>query len=130
MPEANAHQVWISLVKIFYDNQESKLMQLEKDLRNITMGDLSVLVYFSKIQNLSSLICNIDAESKVNDKNLVKYAINGLSTSFEYISTTIHYCKLLPSFQEMQSMLLFKEQCLLVPQNAPNQPDVDYSLSR
>lgn len=103
-------------------------MQLDNDLCNITMVDLSVLTYCSKIQNLVFLIRNLNVDSKVQYKHLVNYVINSLSTRFKYISVIILHSKPLPSFQEMQSTFLL-EETLLVPRNTTSQPHADHSSS-
>jgi len=73
-----SRQVWLNLEKLFRDNKDARAMQLANELRSITMGDLTVSAYCCKIKNLADLLENLDNESKVSDKHLVIYTINGL----------------------------------------------------
>lgn len=128
-PNIHTRHVWVTLEKLFWENKESNLMQLDNELRSITMGDLSVATYTSKIQNSASLIENLDVDSKVKDKYLVKYMINSLSSRFSYISTILHHNKPLPSFQDARSMLALEEQCLLILCNRSPTPHIDHPSS-
>jgi len=117
--DAMARQVWLNLEKLFRDNKDARSMQLESELRSITMGDLSVLAYCSKIKKIADLLENLDSDSKVSDKHLVIHTINGLSPRFDYVASIIRHRSPLPSFFETQSMLLLEEQRFkpnLVPQ--------------
>ena len=73
---SSASHVWKMLKDIFHDNKSARAMQLDNDLRNIELGNLSITEYFHKINRLADLLANIEAP--VDEKNLVAYAINGL----------------------------------------------------
>lgn len=37
-----AYDVWISLEKVFRDNKASKIIQLDRELRNISIGNFTI----------------------------------------------------------------------------------------
>nr|GEW86225.1 ribonuclease H-like domain-containing protein [Tanacetum cinerariifolium] len=49
------------LKDVFHDNKSAKAMQLDNDLRNIKLGNLTITEYFHKINRLADLLDNIDA---------------------------------------------------------------------
>ncbi|CAI9302123.1 unnamed protein product [Lactuca saligna] len=83
-------------------------MQLESDLRSITMGDLSVHDYFTKIKKIASLLEGMG--EKVKEKHVVIHAINGLSHKFDNIAGIIRHNKPPPTFDGAWSILLIEEQ--------------------
>ncbi|KAJ9567108.1 hypothetical protein OSB04_003074 [Centaurea solstitialis] len=52
--DATALQVWTTLENLFGENKDARCMQLDTELRNIVMGDLSVNAYCTKM-NLTHL---------------------------------------------------------------------------
>ncbi|KAJ9565550.1 hypothetical protein OSB04_001516 [Centaurea solstitialis] len=126
---STALQVWTDLETLFRDNKDPRTMQLDSELRNLVMGDLSVHAYFAKIKGIADLLANLDPASAVPDKHLVNYAINGLSSRFESVANIIRYRSPLPSFLEVRSMLLMEEQRLSNHRPAPIASHVDHSSS-
>nr|KAJ0197156.1 hypothetical protein LSAT_V11C700354450 [Lactuca sativa] len=57
--KATAHGLWVALEDLFRTNKDQKAMQLEDQLRNITMGDLSVNDYCTKIKGISYMLENL-----------------------------------------------------------------------
>jgi len=105
-----AHDVWQNLENLFRDNKDARAMQLEHDLRTITIGDLSVTDYCQKIKTISDLLANID--SAVPEKTLVSYMVNGLSDKYDQVAGIIRHKDPLPSFLQVRSMLLLEESIL------------------
>ena len=66
--QATARKVWLNLHSLFYDNKESTAMQLETELRNITMGDLSLHAYCDKVKKIADLLEGLG--EKIKDRNL------------------------------------------------------------
>ncbi|KAL7598437.1 hypothetical protein Lser_V15G25713 [Lactuca serriola] len=95
-----ARNVYLHMEKLFRDNNKARLMQLDTELRNISIDDISMAVYCYKIQHISNLLENLDASSKVQDKHLVIYVINGLSTKYEHLATLILHRSPFPNFSE------------------------------
>ena len=87
--KAIAHSIWVDLEKLFRDNKENKALQLESELRNITMGDSLVTDYCTRIKTIADLLENLDAP--VPERNLVSYTLSGLTKKFQYIATTIRH---------------------------------------
>ncbi|KAL6552057.1 hypothetical protein OROGR_008211 [Orobanche gracilis] len=102
--------LWCALEHLFRDNKDARAIQLDTELRNITMGDLSVTAYCAKIKSIADLLENLDAANKVPDKNLVIYTLSGLTSRFENISGIIRDKDPFPTFSEARSMLLAEEQ--------------------
>ncbi|KAJ9544043.1 hypothetical protein OSB04_023750 [Centaurea solstitialis] len=76
--DASARHVWQNLETLFRVNKDSKALQIDSELRNINMGDVSVTAYCTKIKILADLLANLDPESAIPDKHLVIYTINAL----------------------------------------------------
>ncbi|CAH1427506.1 unnamed protein product [Lactuca virosa] len=110
-PNATAAVVWKTIEDLFHENKETKSMELDDELRTITIGDSSVMEYCTRIKSISDLLANIG--SPVPERNLVIYAINGLSLKFAHVVTTIRHQKPFPTFLEMRSMLTLEERSML-----------------
>ncbi|KAL4588677.1 hypothetical protein LXL04_001570 [Taraxacum kok-saghyz] len=109
--QATAFDVWSTLEKVFRDNKASKVIQLDRELRNITIGNSSVTDYCNRIKSLADRLEHMD--SKVPDTNLVAYMLNGLSPKFRYIAINIRHREPMPSFWDARSMLVCEEQQMI-----------------
>ncbi|CAH1424980.1 unnamed protein product, partial [Lactuca virosa] len=96
-----ATDVWKTIEDLFHENKETKVMELDDELRTITIGDSSVMEYCIHIKSISDLLANIG--SPLSERNLVIYAINGLSPKFAHVVTTTRHQKSSPTFLEMRS---------------------------
>ncbi|GKD70670.1 hybrid signal transduction histidine kinase M [Tanacetum coccineum] len=105
-----SHDVWKQLKDVFHDNKSARAMQLDNDLRNVELGNLSITDYFHKIRRMADLLANID--SPVDEKNLVFYAINGLGEKYDQVAGIIRHRDPTPTFSQTQSMLLLEESRL------------------
>ncbi|KAJ9535086.1 hypothetical protein OSB04_un001838 [Centaurea solstitialis] len=113
--DSTARDVWQAIENLFRDNKEAKALELDNELRNIVIGDSTIMEYCSRIKGISDLLTNIG--SPVSERNLVTYAINGLSPKYDVIATTIRHRSPFPSFLEMRSILTLEEQRMLQNQN-------------
>ncbi|KAJ9542062.1 hypothetical protein OSB04_028568 [Centaurea solstitialis] len=95
--DATALQVWTTLENLFRENKDARCMQLDTELRNIVMGDLSVNAYCTKVKSLADLVANLDPASAIPDKHLVMYTVNGLSPKYESVANIIRYRSPLPT---------------------------------
>ncbi|GJZ82736.1 ribonuclease H-like domain-containing protein, partial [Tanacetum coccineum] len=102
-------------------NKNARAMQLDNDLRNIELGNLTITEYFHKINRLADLLDNIDAP--VDEKNLVTYAINGLGDKYEQVAGIIRHRDPPPTLAQTQSMLLLEESRLARKTNRPSARD-------
>ncbi|CAH1420858.1 unnamed protein product [Lactuca virosa] len=80
-----AAEIWEDLEALFHSNKDAKALQLDLELQNITL---------------------------VPEKNLVMYAVNGLSRKFDHVAGIICHSRPLPSFLDTRSMLLHEEYVL------------------
>ena len=109
-PKSTARDLWNTLENLFRDNKENRALQLENELRTITIGDLSVQEYCRKRKSLSDLLANVD--SPVTDRQLFMHCLNGLNDKFDGIHNVIRHRSPFPSFHTARSMLLAEEERL------------------
>lgn len=107
--DACARVIWLNIEKSFRDNKDARALQIDSELRSISMGDLTVQSYCAKIKHLADLLERLDKNSKIPDKYLVIYTINGLSSRFDNVGGIIHHRNPMPSFSETKSMLMLEE---------------------
>ncbi|KAL4570763.1 hypothetical protein LXL04_026425 [Taraxacum kok-saghyz] len=122
--KSTAYDVWYRLEDLFRENEDSRVMQLENELRNITMGDSSVTDYCTRIKTIADMLDNLEAP--VPEHNLLAYKLAGLTKKFHYIATTIKYQKHLPSLWEARAILTMEEQSMIREQQkhvAPSHSD-------
>ena len=128
IPDATAAQLWKAIEDLFRDNKEANAIELENQLRNIVIGDSNVMEYYTRIKTISDLLTNIG--SKVPERTLVTYALNGLSSKFDHIATTFRHRNPFPTLLEMRSILSIEEQTLQNQQNRiPQASHTDSSSS-
>ncbi|GKB86788.1 retrovirus-related pol polyprotein from transposon RE1 [Tanacetum coccineum] len=96
--------------KDVWDNKDTRVIQLSNELRIVSQGNDSISDYFQKIQNLTDRLKNLD--SKVEDKHLVSYALNGLHPKFRNMARIIRHREELPTFDNAETMLLLEESQL------------------
>ena len=96
-------------------------MQLDTELRTIELGSLSITDYCHKISRIADLLANID--SPVDEKNLVTYALSGLTDKYEGVAGIIRHRDPPPTFAQAQSMLLLEESCLNHKTSRPSARD-------
>lgn len=70
-----ARQAWLTIERLFCNNKDSRAIQLDAELRNISMGDLSVTTYCTKIKSIADLLENLDLQEKVPDKKILLFMI-------------------------------------------------------
>ncbi|CAI9285746.1 unnamed protein product [Lactuca saligna] len=110
IPDATTTQLWKAIEDLFRDNKEANAIELENQLRNTTLGDSTNMEYYKCIKSITDLVANIG--SKVPERTLVTYALNGLSSKFDHIATTIRHKTAFPTLLEIRSMLSIEEQTL------------------
>lgn len=54
--KASTRKIWMNSHTLFYDDVESTNMQLENDMRNITVGNLTFHEYLDKIKKIIDLL--------------------------------------------------------------------------
>lgn len=86
-PNATARKVWLNIFSLFNDNKETTAMQLESELRCITMGELTVHEYCNKIKRISDLLEGLG--EKVKERHVVIHALNGLSGKYDGLAKPV-----------------------------------------
>ncbi|XP_071697066.1 uncharacterized protein [Rutidosis leptorrhynchoides] len=102
-----AFAAWEFLKTIFQDNKHSKIVELTTELRSLNIGDLTVEQYFLKVESLFALLTNLG--SKIDEDQLVTYAINALSERFPHAHHIILHSNPFPSFDTVQFMITLEE---------------------
>ncbi|CAA7028136.1 unnamed protein product [Microthlaspi erraticum] len=87
--QCSARELWQTLENLFRDNKEARAIQLENELRNLTIGDLPVHDYCQKLKKISDTLANVD--SPVTERVLVIHLLNGLSSKFDNIINVIKH---------------------------------------
>ncbi|XP_071740869.1 uncharacterized protein [Rutidosis leptorrhynchoides] len=105
-----ALEAWVFLKKIFHDNKRSKTIELTAELRSLNIGDQTVDMYFRKIDSIATMLSNLG--SKIEDDELVTYAINGLNDKFPHAMHIILHSDPFPNIDVVRSMLTLEEMQL------------------
>nr|GEX92383.1 zinc finger, CCHC-type [Tanacetum cinerariifolium] len=113
---ATTHGVWKHLADIFHHNKDAHVIQLDNEIRNMVIGNLSMNDCFQEIKSKVDRLVNLD--SKVNDSSLVTYAINGVHSKFPDIARIIRHKEKLLTFDVVRSMILLEEIYMLSQQSA------------
>ncbi|KAL7614435.1 hypothetical protein Lser_V15G06051 [Lactuca serriola] len=104
---ASARKVLQNLHSLFYKNVESTAIQLEAELRNITLGDLAIHDYCENVKRIADLLEGLG--EKVKDRNVVLHALNGLPSKYDNVVGIIRFTKPFPTFSKMRAMLAVEE---------------------
>ncbi|KAL7606224.1 hypothetical protein Lser_V15G20208 [Lactuca serriola] len=105
---STSHTVWLSLENLFRDNKDARAIELDSELRSMTLGDISIAQYCQRMKSISDLLANID--NPIPEKTLVAHLLNGLSPQYEHIATLLRHRDPLPTFLQARSKLLVEEQ--------------------
>ena len=120
--QSSARELWLTLENLFRDNKEARAIQLENELRNLVIGDMSVHEYCQKLKSISDMLTNVD--SPVSDRALVMHLLNGLSSKFDNIINVIKHRFPPCTFSNARSMLVDEESRLKTKRNtAANNDD-------
>ncbi|XP_071715251.1 uncharacterized protein [Rutidosis leptorrhynchoides] len=117
---ASSHVAWTFLENLFTDNKLAKTMELNAELRNLDIGNQSVEEYLRKVDRIATHLRNLG--SKVEDNDLVMYAVNGLNHKYPHVSLIIIHQKPFPDFETVRSMLLMEEMTVNRTQKTTETP--------
>ena len=98
---------WGNLKKIFATSTTTTKLQLRQELSNLRQGDLSVADYTSKIKDICDSLTSIDVN--VKEGEMVQICLGRLALKFGVIRTDVCTRENMPSFFDLQSMLLVEE---------------------
>ncbi|CAH1442145.1 unnamed protein product [Lactuca virosa] len=109
-PGATDHTVWTDLETLFIENKQTREIELDQELRTLTLGDLSISDYCERMKVISDLLVNIG--SSVTEQTLVTYLINVLSPNFDNIAIVLHHQDLFPSLLKCRPILTLEERTM------------------
>ncbi|GJX14131.1 ribonuclease H-like domain-containing protein [Tanacetum coccineum] len=102
-----AKDSWTYIEAIFQDNKRPRAMALKAELRNLKLGDLSIDGYFQKIESIVSGL-----GSPLSNDDVVTFALEGLPSTYETISTVIVSREPFPDLKMVRSLLTTHEMRL------------------
>ncbi|KAL7607668.1 hypothetical protein Lser_V15G12469 [Lactuca serriola] len=105
-----AVDLWSALENLFHDNKDTRDMQLDQELHNISQRDTYVNAYCSRIKNLAELLEK--NEAPVPEKNLVSYTINGLHSHLDHIASILRHRTSFLTFLETRSIFALEEKTM------------------
>ncbi|XP_071689538.1 uncharacterized protein [Rutidosis leptorrhynchoides] len=108
--KSTARATWLNLETLFRTNKDSTALQLEHDLRNFTLGDMSIKDYCTKIKSMADLLKNIG--EPVSDKHLVAYTLQGLPRKWNGVTRAIRLREKQPTWVQTRAILLSEESKL------------------
>nr|GEZ91706.1 hybrid signal transduction histidine kinase M [Tanacetum cinerariifolium] len=106
----NAKDAWTYIAGIFQDNKHPRTMALKAELRNLKLGDLSIDGYFQKIESIVSVLNGLG--SPLSNDDVVTFALEGLPSTYETISTIIVSREPFPNLKTVRSLLTNHEMRL------------------
>ncbi|KAK2981648.1 hypothetical protein RJ640_027103 [Escallonia rubra] len=102
--------VWIVLERRFLDQSTAKELQLKLQLQSLKKVHQSMAQYLRTLKSLAGSLSVIN--SPVSNKDLVIYALVGLSSKYESFITTVTKNNTILSFDDLRTKLLYHEQRL------------------
>ncbi|GJW52933.1 ribonuclease H-like domain-containing protein [Tanacetum coccineum] len=105
-----AKDAWTYIEAIFQDNKRPRAMALKAELRNLKLGDLSIDGYFQKIESIVSVLNGLG--SPLSNDDVVTFALEGLPSTYETISTVIVSREPFPDLKTVRSLLTTHEMRL------------------
>lgn len=108
-----ARDIWLRIENKFRNNKEARAIQLDNELRNTEIGDLTIETYSQKLKSLSDRLANVNAP--ITDRTLVTFLLNGLNAKYDNIINVIQHREPFPSFATAKSMLQMEETRLKRP---------------
>ncbi|XP_050897490.1 uncharacterized protein LOC127104351 [Lathyrus oleraceus] len=109
-------EAWNHLEDIFQDNQNARVVTLEKEFSNTRMEDFpNVSTYCHRLKMLSGQLRNVG--SPVNNHHLVLQLISGLLETYRSVATLIRQSNPLLAFYQARSMLTLEEADMATMEN-------------
>ncbi|GKE52889.1 ribonuclease H-like domain-containing protein, partial [Tanacetum coccineum] len=88
----------------------SRTNALKAELRSIKLGDQSMESYFQKIDSIVNILTSLD--SRVNDEDVVHYALEGLPDKYNQVFGYMHWKDTFPDLKTVRSLLIAEEMRL------------------
>ncbi|KAK2969476.1 hypothetical protein RJ640_022190 [Escallonia rubra] len=106
----SSRDVWLILELRFLDQSTAKELQLKLQLQSLKKGHQSMAQYLRTLKSLANSLSAIN--SPVSNKDLVIYALAGLSSGYESFITNVTNNNTVLSFDDLRTRLLYHEQRL------------------
>ncbi|KAJ4748220.1 Zinc-binding dehydrogenase family protein [Rhynchospora pubera] len=102
-------EAWDIFAALFSKKNTSRLQLLERELMNISQGNMTVSEYFLKVKNLCREIEQLDANAKIGEDRMRRIIINGMRPEFGAFVTAIQGWQTQPSLLDLESLLASQE---------------------
>ena len=101
-----AVELWNSINGLFNDHKINRQLHLTAELGEVSMGELSMTDYLTKVKSLADGLADLDAP--VKDAEMVIHCLNGLSEQYESAANLI---SLMPgvTFAQCRSLLALQD---------------------
>nr|GEV70734.1 hybrid signal transduction histidine kinase M [Tanacetum cinerariifolium] len=106
----SAKEAWSLIYDIVNDNKRSRINTLKAELCSIRLRDQSMESYFQKIDSIVNIFTSLDA--RVNDEDVVHYALESLSDTYNQVCGYIHWEDTFPNLKVVHSLLITVEMRL------------------
>ncbi|GKD81168.1 ribonuclease H-like domain-containing protein [Tanacetum coccineum] len=106
----SAKEAWGLISDIIKDNKRSRANTLMGELRSIKLRDQSMESYFQKIDSIVNILTSLDA--CVNEEDVVHYALEGLSDTYNQVCGYMHWKDTFPDLKAVRSLLIAEEMRL------------------
>nr|GEY30737.1 ribonuclease H-like domain-containing protein [Tanacetum cinerariifolium] len=90
-------EAWSLISDIFKDNKISLTNTFKVELRSIKLGDQSMESYFQKNDSIVNILTSLDAH--VNEEDVVHYALEGLSDTYNQVYGYMHWKDTFPDLK-------------------------------
>ncbi|GJR81737.1 ribonuclease H-like domain-containing protein [Tanacetum coccineum] len=110
IPKPKKVDAWTYIEAIFQDNKRPRAMALKAELHNLKLGDLSIDGYFQKIESIVLVLDGLG--SPLSNDYVVTFALEGLPSTYETISTVIVSREPFPDLKTVKSLLTTHEMRL------------------
>ncbi|GKF33285.1 WRKY family transcription factor, partial [Tanacetum coccineum] len=59
--DSTAHGVWNRLKDLFHDNKDARITQLDNEIRNMAIGNLSITDFFQQLKSKADRLANLES---------------------------------------------------------------------
>ncbi|KAK6161898.1 hypothetical protein DH2020_001739 [Rehmannia glutinosa] len=137
----SAKQLWDEITERFGESNGPLIYQLEKEIFNITQGNMSVTIYYTKLKKLWDELCCLSplpsctcgASKALNDREtrqrLMQFLM-GLNDTFDHIRSQILIMDPLPTINKAYSLVIRVEKHRNVQISCPDPMENAAMMSR
>ena len=100
---STAATLWAALRRLFQDNFDARINNLNTEIRNTVQGASSLSVYCQRLQMMADELRELG--DPVGDRQLISILLQGLGDDFKTQAAFIPLMRPYPSFAEVRSLL-------------------------